>query len=102
MQSYIAKKMGLPIDKLIVATNENDILCRVINSGEYRPSKVKPSLSPSMDIQVASNFERLLFDVLNNDDQKVSKSMQNLNENGFFKLEKDELKKLGKIFLLKK
>ena len=61
---YIAKKMGLPIDKLIVATNENDILCRVINSGEYRPSEVKPSLSPSMDIQVASNFERLLFDVL--------------------------------------
>ena len=74
----VAKKMGLPIDKLIVATNENDILCRVINSGEYRPSKVKPSLSPSMDIQVASNFERLLFDVLSNDDQKVAKSMQNL------------------------
>ena len=77
--------MGLPVDKLIVATNENDILCRVINSGEYRPSKVKPSLSPSMDIQVASNFERLLFDVLSNDDQKVAKSMQNLKENGFFK-----------------
>ena len=56
---YIAKKMGLPIDKLIVATNENDILCRVINSGEYKPSETKPSLSPSMDIQVASNFERL-------------------------------------------
>ena len=55
--------MGLPIEKLIVATNENDILCRVINSGEYKPSEVKPSLSPSMDIQVASNFERLLFDV---------------------------------------
>ena len=99
---YIAKKMGLPIDKLIVATNENDILCRVINSGEYRPSKVKPSLSPSMDIQVASNFERLLFDVLNNDDQKVSKSMQNLNENGFFKLEKDELKKIRENFSAEK
>ena len=99
---YIAKKMGLPIDKLIIATNENDILCRVINSGEYRPSKVKPSLSPSMDIQVASNFERLLFDVLNNDDQKVSKSMQNLNENGFFKLEKDELKKIRENFSAKK
>jgi len=99
---YIAKKMGLPIDKLIVATNENDILYRVINSGEYRPSKVKPSLSPSMDIQVASNFERLLFDVLNNDDQKVSKSMQNLNENGFFKLEKDELKKIRENFSAEK
>ena len=95
---YIAKKMGLPIDKLIVATNENDILCRVINSGEYRPSKVKPSLSPSMDIQVASNFERLLFDVLNSDDQKVSKSMKDLNDNGFFKLENDELKKIRENF----
>ncbi len=99
---YIAKKMGLPIDKLIVATNENDILCRVINSGEYRPSKVKPSLSPSMDIQVASNFERLLFDVLNSDDQKVSKSMKNLSDNGFFKLEKDELKKIRENFSAEK
>ena len=99
---YIAKKMGLPIDKLIVATNENDILCRVINSGEYKPSEVKPSLSPSMDIQVASNFERLLFDVLNCDDQKVSKSMKDLNNNGFFKLENDELKKIRENFSAEK
>ena len=99
---YVAKKMGLPIDKLIVATNENDILCRVINSGEYRPSKVKPSLSPSMDIQVASNFERLLFDVLDSDDQKVNSFMKNLANNGFFKLEEKELKKLEKILLQKK
>ena len=99
---YIAKKMGLPIDKLIVATNENDILCRVINSGEYRPSEVKPSLSPSMDIQVASNFERLLFDVLKSDDQKVSKSMKNLNDNGYFKLEKDEIKKIKENFSAEK
>ena len=99
---YIAKKMGLPIDKLIVATNENDILCRVINSGEYKPSEVKPSLSPSMDIQVASNFERLLFDVLKGDDQKVSKSMKNLNDNGFFKLEKDDLKKIKENFSAEK
>tara|TARA_Y100000996_G_scaffold221329_1_gene174215 strand:- start:145 stop:606 length:462 start_codon:yes stop_codon:yes gene_type:complete len=55
-----------------------------------------------MDIQVASNFERLLFDVLNSDDQKVSKSMQNLNENGFFKLEKDELKKIREHFSAEK
>ena len=95
---YVAKKMGLPIDKLIVATNENDILCRVINSGEYRPSKVKPSLSPSMDIQVASNFERLLFDILNHDDQKVNSSMSNLTDNGFFKLEDNELKKIKENF----
>ena len=99
---YIAKKMGLPIDKLIVATNENDILCRVINSGEYKPLKVKPSLSPSMDIQVASNFERLLFDVLNGNDQKVSKSIKSLSKNGFFKLEKDELDKIKETFAAEK
>ncbi len=95
---YVAKKMGLPIDKLIVATNENDILCRVINSGEYRPSETKPSLSPSMDIQVASNFERLLFDISNRDDQKVIKSMDNLTKKGFFKLDNEELKKLRENF----
>ncbi len=99
---YIAKKMGLPIDKLIVATNENDILCRVINSGEYKPSHVKPSLSPSMDIQVASNFERLLFDILNGDDQKVIKSMKSLNENGFFKINEEEIKKIKKNFVAEK
>ncbi len=99
---YIAKKMGLPIDKLIVATNENDILYRVINSGEYKPLRVKTSLSPSMDIQVASNFERLLFDILNCDDQKVIKSMKNLNENGFFKLNLDELKKIKENFAAEK
>ncbi len=99
---YFAKKMGLPIDKLIVATNENDILCRVINSGEYRPSKVKPSLSPSMDIQVASNFERLLFDILNGDDQKVNNSMKNLSEKGYFKIEDKELKKIKENFSAEK
>ena len=64
------QKMGLPIDKLIIATNENDILYGV--SGEYRPLQVKTSLSPSMDIQVASNFERLLFDIMEENDEKVS------------------------------
>ncbi len=99
---YIAKKMGLPIDKLMVATNENDILSRVINSGEYKPLKVKPSLSPSMDIQIASNFERLLFDVFNSDDHKVSKSMKSLSENGSFKLGKEELKKIRENFIAEK
>ncbi len=99
---YIAKKMGLPIEKLIVATNENDILYRVINFGEYRPSVVKPSLSPSMDIQVASNFERLLFDVLNDDDQRVNSSMSQLNDNGFFKLKDQELKKIKENFSAEK
>ena len=59
---YVAKKMGLPINKLIIATNSNDILKRVINTGVYKPLKVEHTVSPSMDIQIASNFERLVFD----------------------------------------
>ena len=58
---YIAKKMGLPIDKLIIATNKNDILKRVVETGLYKPLEVSHTVSPSMDIQVASNFERLIF-----------------------------------------
>ena len=95
---YIAKKMGLPINKLIVATNENDILQRVINTGEYKPDKVTPSLSPSMDIQVSSNFERLLFYVLKENDQKVDLLMKNLKNKGFFKLEINELEEIKKDF----
>ena len=99
---YVAKKMGLPIDKLIVATNENDILRRVINTGEYKPDEVKPSLSPSMDIQIASNFERLLFDVLSGDDKKVASLMDDLKTKGFFKLEKKFVKIIKKDFYAEK
>jgi len=99
---YVAKKMGLPIDKLIVATNENDILQRVINTGEYKPDKVKPSLSPSMDIQVSSNFERLLFNILNKDDQKVATLMKSLKDNGSFKLNKEEVNEIKKDFKAEK
>ena len=95
---YVAKKMGLPIDKLIVATNENDILQRVINSGEYKPHTVKPSITPSMDIQVASNFERLLFYILDENDQKVSMLMNDLSLKGSFNLDKEVVKKIKKDF----
>ena len=95
---YVAKKMGLPINKLIVATNENDILQRVINTGEYKPDKVKSSISPSMDIQVASNFERLLFYVVGEDDQRVNLLMDHLSKKGFFKLDQKEIQKIKKDF----
>ena len=88
---YIAKKMGLPIKKLIVATNENDILSRVVNSGEYKPSKTKPSISPSMDIQVASNFERLLYDIVGKDDVKVKSLMNKLKNEGGYSLNEKEI-----------
>ena len=99
---YMAKKMGLPIDKLVVATNENNILQRVINTGEYKPEEVKPSLSPSMDIQISSNFERLLFDILDGDDKKVASLMNDLNTKGFFKLEQESVKIIQKDFCAEK
>ena len=95
---YIAKKMGLPIDKLIIATNSNDILKRVIKSGIYKPLKVQHTVSPSMDIQVASNFERLIFDAYSNDSDKVLKLMGNLAKHGEFKLEKNILEKIKDSF----
>ena len=95
---YVAKKMGLPISKLIIATNNNDILKRVINSGIYKPLKVEHTVSPSMDIQVASNFERLIFDICSSNSNKTLKLMNDLNEQGEFKLEKNELRKISESF----
>jgi threonine synthase len=95
---YIAKKMGLPINKLIVATNSNDILKRVINTGVYKPLKVEHTISPSMDIQVASNFERLIFDICSCDSDKTLKLMNDLKDHGEFKLEKKDLKKINETF----
>jgi len=95
---YIAKKMGLPIDRLIVATNCNDILKRVIKTGFYKPSKVEHTISPSMDIQVASNFERLIFDICSCDSTKVVQMMDDLKKNGEFKISNEDLKKINEIF----
>ncbi len=80
---YIAKKMGLPIDRLIVATNQNDILHRCLSGGDYHTSEVHPSISPSMDIQVSSNFERALFDAYNRDGSAVAQLMDELKAGGF-------------------
>ena len=95
---YIAKKMGLPINKLIVATNSNDILKRAINTGIYKPSKVEHTISPSMDIQVASNFERLIFDIHSSDSKKVLKLMDNLKKNGEYFIDERYLRKIKEIF----
>ena len=91
---YVAKKMGLPISKLIIATNNNDILKRVFNTGIYKPLKVKHTISPSMDIQVASNFERLVFDVCSSDSNETLRLMNDLNEKGEFTLKKENLDKI--------
>ncbi len=96
---YIAKKMGLPINKLVIATNKNDILKRVVDTGFYKPLKVQHTISPSMDIQVASNFERLIFDINSCDSDKTLKLMNDLKRSGEFKLGKEELTKLRDSFL---
>ncbi len=79
---YIACKMGLPADKLVLATNENDILSRFFNSGEYSLSDVSETLSPSMDIQVASNFERYLYYLCGKDSSKLKEWMNEVRKNG--------------------
>ncbi|MGA0615418.1 threonine synthase [Paracoccus sp. KR1-242] len=79
----IAKAMGLPIGKLVVATNQNDILHRALSTGEYRVGTVEPSISPSMDIQVSSNFERALWLAYGRDGAAVSQLMDELKSGGF-------------------
>jgi len=80
---HIARKMGLPIEKLVIATNHNDILHRALSTGTYRPSGVTPSISPSMDIQVSSNFERALFDAYGRDGAAVAALMAEMTGGGF-------------------
>ena len=80
---HIAKRMGLPIDRLVVATNQNDILHRCLSGQGYHKGETSPSISPSMDIQVSSNFERALFDAYDRDGNAVSQLMDELKQGGF-------------------
>ena len=96
---YLSKKMGLPIDKLIVATNQNDILHRAISNGQYKAHSVVETLSPSMDIQVASNFERLIYDINDQNTDKTSKIMQSIKNEKKYLIEEKELKKIRKDFV---
>jgi len=96
---YLSKKMGLPIDKLIVATNQNDILHRAISKGKYETNSVVETLSPSMDIQVASNFERLIYDLNEQSADKTNKIMQEIKIKKKYLIEKKELTKIKEDFL---
>ncbi len=73
---YVAQRMGLPVARLIVATNVNDILHRALSTGDYSSGTVTPTAAPSMDIQVSSNFERLLFDLSGRDGAALNGMMQ--------------------------
>ena len=117
---YVAKQMGLPIDRLVIATNENDILHRTLQSGVYKKEGLVKTISPSMDIQVSSNFERLLFDLAGRNSEKIELMMNRLADEGSFCLgnklyenllkefssgrvnEANTLKTMKSIFALKK
>jgi threonine synthase len=82
LAAYAARRMGLPIRRLVVAANRNDILARFLASNDMSTRAVEPSLSPSMDIQVSSNFERLLFELLDRDPAATAATMQNFRATG--------------------
>ncbi len=98
LAGWIAKKMGLPIDRLVIATNENDILARTLETGRYELRSVIPTQSPSMDIQISSNFERLLFEVHDRDANAIRRLMERLQQSGSFSLDAGPLTKIRQDF----
>jgi threonine synthase len=91
LAGYAAQRMGLPIERLVIATNDNDILARTIATGSYEMQGVTATTSPSMDIQISSNFERLLFEALNRDAGEVRRLMAQLKQSGSFSLPENAL-----------
>ena len=98
LAGYYAKLMGLPIDKLIVGTNENDILHRFFSRGEYHSTEVKETLSPSMDIQISSNFERYLYDLTGNSSKQLQLWMDEFEQSGELTVESNLQKKAQQDF----
>jgi len=95
---YIAKRMGLPVDQLVIATNQNDILHRTLQTGAQVKQGVTPSISPSMDIQVSSNFERALFEAYGRDGATVAAQMDELKANGSFTISQGAIDMLRATF----
>ena len=95
---YAAKRMGLPVERLVIATNENDILARALATGEYRTGAVVATTSPSMDIQVSSNFERLLFEASGRSAETVRRYMGGLKQSGAFTIDAGPLQRIREDF----
>jgi len=95
---YAAMKMGLPVKRFVVAANANDILARFFESGEMRTDAVVPTLSPSMDIQISSNFERLLFDMMGRDGAKVESTLTAFRAEGSFRIDQAMLDQVREKF----
>lgn len=99
LAAYYAMKMGVPVNRLICAANANKVLTDFINTGIYdRKRKFEKTISPSMDILISSNLERLLFEITDHDAVRVSKWMEDLQREGNYKIDKDTLTKIQKIF----
>jgi threonine synthase len=95
---YVAARMGLPIERLIVATNVNDILHRALSSGDYSQGTVTPTATPSMDIQVSSNFERLLFDLGGRDGAALAEQMRGFEATRAMRLTNAQREGAAKLF----
>ena len=95
---YAARAMGLPISHLVLATNSNDILSRFLETGALKQGEVEPTLSPSMDIQVASNFERFLFDLYGRDGSRLAQQMAAFQETGEITLDDERLAAAKEVF----
>lgn len=95
---YCARQMGLPIDKLVIATNANDILKRTLDTGRYEMAGVAPTISPSMDIQISSNFERLLFESAGRDADAVNRMMAGLKQSRGFDLPEKSISAIRRDF----
>ena len=99
LAAYYAYKMGLPVHKLVCASNENNVLTEFIKTGVYdRNRKFFTTISPSMDILISSNLERLLFDVSGEDDELITKLMKNLAENGRYEIPYEMKEKISGLF----
>jgi threonine synthase len=95
---YMAQRMGLPVGRLILATNRNDILTRFVHTGVYQMGEVHPTITPSMDIQLASNFERFLFYLMDQDPAAVRGLMQQMAREGRLSVPQDKYREVGEVF----
>ncbi len=98
LAGWVAKKMGLPIERLMIGTNANDILARTLHTGLYEMKGVEATTSPSMDIQISSNFERLLFEAYERDGEAIRRLMANLNQSRSFTIDAGPLARIREEF----
>ena len=98
LAGYVAREMGLPVGKLIVGSNRNDILTRFFQTGVMQTKTVTPTLTPSMDIQISSNFERYLFELLDHDSDRLNGYMQSFSQSGQFRIDRTLLDRARQCF----